>query len=648
MAVILALSGGVVAAAVGAWATLHARRPLKSQVELVDVSLAPLQADDASPVLDIKVRNTGGQPALIKRAVVRVNRAVRCGTMFGSKRLTPFRSMWLGARLEVSARYDISIPVPEDCAGFAEPVAVSQAVAPGESDRFELRLGMKPAFDAYIYDVTLELVYDRDDRVTHSPSIAVLFPHKEFAVYTKDLIREQIEHFLRAMPKVRAAIDAELVAHGRPAIAWESAPPKCRADLPDGMLSVDGTDEVRDSGGGGIYQVTDQFWDPRAAIARHLVAYEEMYTELAAIIGSAAVADPMLTRAAGQIAATLADLPALFGEFSVSREMANGFAAHQTRNERDYRQPAQLLASHTRTGTALGEITQRASSGDPGTIWYFTELIEAWRTGSWRRLGFTDGVARTAEALDEFLHVRQSGDPADFEFRREMAAVRADTDRHSRAERHAPADAAAMLTRTLADATAAIGATAPQTVAVRRDLAHWRMEAGDWAGAARVLRDVVADAERADGAQSRQALAWRQNLGYCTGESGDADGAVAIFADLAADTVRSLGEDDETSLAARHELARWRGEAGDPATARDAFVDVVRDRTRVQGHDHPATLIARHNLARWRGEAGDIDGAIAAFTDLVADRRRVLGPDHSDTKKSAAALEHWQSRSRPA
>jgi hypothetical protein len=642
MTIILALSGGVVAAVIGAWATLHARRPPGSHVELVDVSLAPPSGDDASPILDIKVRNTGGQPAVIKRVVVRVNRAVRCGTMFGSMRLTPFRAVWLGATLEVSARYDISIPVPEKSTGFAEPVAVSQAVAPGEPDRFELRLGMKPAFDAYIYDVTLELVYDGNDRTALSPSIAVLFPHKEFKIYTKELIRQQIDHFLKEVPKVRAAIDAELVAHGRPARDWESAPPKCRADLPDGMLSVDGTGESWESGGRGVYQVTDEFWNPRAAIAAHLVAYEKMYAELAAIIQSVAVADPLLTRAMGRVTAILADLPALFEEFSVTRDMADDVAGHPVHEARDYRQPTQLLAAYSKTGTGLDEITGRIRSGDPGTIWFFTELIQAWRTGSWRRLGYTEGVARTAEALDEFLHLRQPGDPADFELRRELASVRADTDRYSKGERHAPADAAAMLARALADATSGLGATAPQTMAIRRDIVHWQVESGEMRDAARVLRDVVADAERTDGPDSKRALAWRQNLGYCTGESGDTSGAIAIFSDLAADAERSLGPDDECSLAARHELARWRGEAGDPAAARDAFLKVVRDRDRVQGPAHPDTLIARHNLARWRGEAGDAEGAVAAFTDLVEDRRRILGPEHADTQKSEAALTHWK------
>jgi hypothetical protein len=641
LTVILALSGGVVAAVIGAWATLHARRPPRSHVELADVSLAPLAEGDASPVLDIKVRNTGGQPAVIKRVVVRVNRAVRCGTMFGSMRLTPYRAVWLGATLEVSARYDISIPPPEKSAGFAEPVAISQAVAPGEPDRFELRLGMKPAFDAYIYDVTLELVYDGDDRAALSKSIAVLFPHREFAVYTKELIRQQIEHFLSRIPEIHAAIDAELVTHGRSAIDWESAPPKCRADLPDGMLSVDGTGDYRDSGGHGIYEVTGEFWNPRAAIAAHLVAYEKMYTELSAITRSAAVADPVLTRAMGQVTAILGDLPTLFEEFSVTREMAGEMAG----DPGDHRQPAQLLATYTETGTGLNEIIERVRSSDTGTIWFFAELIQRWRTGSWRRLGYTDGVARTAAALDEFLHLRQPGEPEDFELRRELASVRGGTDRYRKGERHAPADAAAMLARTLAEATSSIGADASQTVAIRRDLAHWQMESGDMAGAARVLRDVVADAERTEGPDSREALSWRQNLGYCTGESGDADGAIAIFDELAADAQLILGPDDECSLAARHELARWRGEAGDPATARDAFLQVVRDRQRVQGPDHPHTLIARHNLARWRGEAGDAEGAVAAFTDLVEDRRRILGPDHPDTKKSEAALAYWKNRS---
>lgn len=76
---LVGLIGGIGAALIGAWAVLRARQPQKSRVELVDVSLPPPDPAkdvlDDLPVLDVKVRNTGAQPAVLKRVAVHTHRA---------------------------------------------------------------------------------------------------------------------------------------------------------------------------------------------------------------------------------------------------------------------------------------------------------------------------------------------------------------------------------------------------------------------------------------------------------------------------------------------------------------------------------------------------------------------------------------------
>jgi hypothetical protein len=85
---------GLAAAAIGAWVVLRARTPAEARLELVDLTFArdtpvdPAQEDPdvvrlrtepatgflarphRVPVLDIKLRNPGGQPAFVKRALL--------------------------------------------------------------------------------------------------------------------------------------------------------------------------------------------------------------------------------------------------------------------------------------------------------------------------------------------------------------------------------------------------------------------------------------------------------------------------------------------------------------------------------------------------------------------------------------------------
>jgi len=151
---IVALTGGVGAALIGAWAALRARRPRKSMVELVDVSLPPPGRSatgqvDQTPVLDVKVRNTGGQPAVLKRLVVHVRRAVRCGSMFTSMRLMPFNAVLAGANLPMSETYNLTLAIPEEAAGASVAIDLSQVVEPGKADRFQVRLGL----DRFTFEV---------------------------------------------------------------------------------------------------------------------------------------------------------------------------------------------------------------------------------------------------------------------------------------------------------------------------------------------------------------------------------------------------------------------------------------------------------------------------------------------------------------
>jgi hypothetical protein len=293
--------------------------------------------DDDSPVIDIKVRNIGGQPAVLKRLVLRSHRAVRCGSMRMSMRLTPYYASWVGSAMPVSFSYDVSIPPPEDADGFSASVNLSQVVAPGEADRFELRLGMRPSGDTYVYLIDLEIVYDGSDRKLTSPPVAVVFPRQEF-VYTATEFGSAIHKFLEETQRIRDTIDAELTARGLPVPDWQSAPPLSRGDLPNDLISVDGI---------GIPHGSDR-----------------IFREVLSITETAAVADPALLTSVPRALATLAEFPALRARFGVSADIVED--GQERTRQRAGKQSSELMVQILSTLTtpesrtsAIAELRRR-------------------------------------------------------------------------------------------------------------------------------------------------------------------------------------------------------------------------------------------------------------------------------------------------
>lgn len=659
LGIVLGLAGAVAAAVIGAWAVLRARRPPQSHVELVSVTSGQRRDGDQSPVLDVKVRNTGGQSAVLKRAVVHVHRAVRCGTMSGSMRLTPYRAMRAGAVLPVSATYDVLIPPPEDAVGAAVGTGISQVVGPGEADRFEVRLGMDPTFDAYVYRVSLELIYDGDDRSVTSVPAAVAFPERRFVYQISD-IREQIRKFSDGVDEIRAAIDREMTARGLSAPDWKSAPPRGREELPGGLVAVDGmADSLGSSTREGSFEVTDAFWDPERSIALHVREFERMYGELEEIVKGAAGVDDVLRAELPRVQATLAGLTGLYRESPLSPE-PSAWENPKTKT------PTELMRNLLRAKTdrdrekAAAALRTRMHSGDEATLWYLGQIVaEPDRLQGWMA---HNGIAtmpkayHAAELLDEFLRTQRPNDTEAFRIRRTLARTRAvlpdgNADEADKAfaevlrkahNEDQALGATAALRRVLEDQVKVLGPEHRDTCDTRLWLGQRLTDTGDMAGAAAVLTDVVADSERTRGPDSEYTLTYRHNLGFCLGESGDKAGAVEVFSRLYPDTLRVLGPDHPDTLNVQHELARWRGESGDPAAAVAAYAELVRDRLRIQGPDDLLTLMSRHNLAHWMGEAGNPVAAVAEFEKVVAAKERVFGPNHPEPKKSRKALEHWR------
>jgi Tetratricopeptide repeat len=610
--------------------------PTDSQLELVDVAIAkpsrtPDGERDDSPVLDVKVRNTGGQPAVLKRAFIHVHQAVRCGTMFGSMRLTPFGGHWAGAVLPVSATYDVAVPPPEDADGLRIPAEISQAVAAGDSDRFEIRLGMKPTFDAYAYLVTLELVYDGADRRVVSPPIAVGFANGHI-VHTVQEMRLMVRLFQKDVSEIREGIDQELTARGLPIPDWDAAPPRGRAALPDGLLSVDGTGNLFDSGWPGIWKVTPKFWDPERSVARTLNDFERMYRELTGIITDATVVDKRLLSVLPQAQATLADLPELCAEFQVTDDL---FLPEPSGEDEapSVRQPADLLEKMVQGKDEGTELWARLRSEDEGTLWFLGQLLaDEGRLGSWiSHLGLSKmpGVALTTEMLDEFLRLHRLDAPEAFKLRRLIALQRKSRDLTG---------AVAALRLLANDMARVLGPEHPDTRALRLEMTDVLTAAEDRTPAPTPPADSVADQKRTMGPGNQSTLASRANRADRLGESGNARAAAAAWAELIPDLIRFFGPEHPNTLNSRIRLAVWLSKSGDETAAVAEFKRVLVIRIRVLGPEHPDTLNSRLHVAMFLVKS-DIPATIGEYESVLAIQKRVLGPQHAKTLETQRSLE---------
>ncbi|MGP4085568.1 hypothetical protein [Streptomyces sp. KR55] len=194
---IVGVVGGILAALIGAWAVLRARHPPKAQLELVDVSVVSNQRTGSRysdwrgglheehiyvVVLDVKVRNTGGQVVVLKRFHVHIEQAEAWGLARGR----------LCSALQPSGTYSIMLPDPDLVAheaSFTKPSRkkeISHAVPPGDADRFEIRLMMSiPKRQQYRYQVRLVLDYNADDCVS-SDSLAFACPARPARITISD------------------------------------------------------------------------------------------------------------------------------------------------------------------------------------------------------------------------------------------------------------------------------------------------------------------------------------------------------------------------------------------------------------------------------------------------------------------------------
>ncbi|WP_158854732.1 tetratricopeptide repeat protein [Saccharothrix deserti] len=559
---IVGLTGGVGAALIAAWATTRGPGRRKSRVKLVDVALQrPDPAKDAKddpPVLDVMVRNTGGQPAVLKRLVVHVHQAVRFGdtTMRMPYDAGPGH---VGKGLDASATYEVELPDPEHAADAPIIAPLSQVVAPGEADRFLIRLARPFVLDLVAYLLHLEILYDEKGRKVRSDPLAVVYPQR-IVIASIEEIRREIRGFQRSVAEIRQAIDREMAARSRSAPDWLTAPPRHRDDLPRGLVSVEGNGNIFDSGTDGVYIVNEHFWNPEQTIRRYLDDIAQRYRTVVGICTSASVLPKFLSKALPRINATLSQLPALYADVHVSPKRDTG-QAPAPGGSIDVLE--RLIGSE-----ALQNLRARADAGDQKAA---GELRAAM------------GQADKIERLD-------AGSPESLAARETLILWRANWDVPGAAE---------ALTELLRDQVRIVGPDHPAPLRSRHYLAKWEGEQGHAAGAVAAFAEIVQDCARVLGPDDSATLDSRSELARWQAAAGSPAEAVEAFAALVADRTRLQGSDHLRTFHARHNLAQCLGKAGRVAEAVEAFIQLVGDLNLVLGPDHPQTIASLRALAEW-------------------------------------------------
>jgi hypothetical protein len=215
---------GIVAAAIGAWAVLRARRPPEAKLELVDVGAvrgrddsprgAPAEETDPdlvtmsgeevhgfvgrrhlTPTLDIKLRNPGGQAAFVKRMVLEISEA----HVLPRVQLPQIGHHGTASEIP-SWVYDVRLPAPPGDGPSQVSHDLSQVVPSGGVDRFRVRLYADREGDAVLYRMRVRLLYNGQDHDVVSEPLAVALPSAPFmrsplAIYNALLsFRKAAEH----------------------------------------------------------------------------------------------------------------------------------------------------------------------------------------------------------------------------------------------------------------------------------------------------------------------------------------------------------------------------------------------------------------------------------------------------------------------
>ncbi|MFG3046983.1 tetratricopeptide repeat protein [Streptomyces sp. NPDC048241] len=186
----------------------------------------------------------------------------------------------------------------------------------------------------------------------------------------------------------------------------------------------------------------------------------------------------------------------------------------------------------------------------------------------------------------------------------------------------------------LAECDRVLGASHPDTLTSRGNLASAYASVGDVGRAIPLMEAALAENERVLGDADPTTLSTRNNLADAYRSVGDVERAIPLMEATLAECVRVLGDTHPNTLTSRNNLAGVYQSAGDLGRALPLFEATLAQRERVLGHTHPDTLTSRNNLAGVYRSMGDVGQAVPLYETTLADCERVLGDTHPITLTS--------------
>lgn len=282
------------------------------RVEVVDIDIpTPTMCTDP-PVVDVKLHNAGDETAILKRMTVEVLWAKRFTVLDD---LQPSDDYSGFVMMPPSATYEVRLPTPEQATGARIATAISQVIAPGDADRFQVLLKAEAPGSAtvpyllpgatFVYLLRLELLYNATDQRVSSRVFGVGCPGNILWLPTVDALRIKIRRFEEKVGELRQAVDEEIAARALAPPDWTARARWRREDLPAKLSALDGG-----------YGVNDRFWDPQRAIARYLDEAESVCREL--VDSLTADMPDGLAEFIPKAQASLAEIPQLREQLGVS------------------------------------------------------------------------------------------------------------------------------------------------------------------------------------------------------------------------------------------------------------------------------------------------------------------------------------------
>jgi tetratricopeptide (TPR) repeat protein len=184
----------------------------------------------------------------------------------------------------------------------------------------------------------------------------------------------------------------------------------------------------------------------------------------------------------------------------------------------------------------------------------------------------------------------------------------------------------------------ALGATHPDTMAIRERLAQTHLGSGQADQAIDLFRSVLAERARTLGRDHAGTAQACQDLGRALLAAGRASEAVTVLDDAVACYERTAGPSSSEAAAAQEDLAAAHASAGHAASAITLYRNALTTRQRVQGPAHPDTLSTCRKLADAYLADGQVKNAISLYKRVLDEHEKSLGATDTETIGTRGAL----------